>query len=547
MIRMVAGALFSVLALLGSAQAGYPAYPNNQHLKGYLNLPYAELQEPFEFWYTKNDSTAVSRTDWYNGLDVTINRPDIGAFGTTYKFSYTTVAVDDAFTCFTVPGESDYPVVPDQMLPDLTGFVSRGFVNLNGKSVQMLFNQYSEEGRTNTYKFYFNVVDGSYVPLQYSMLGYDTLLGSHYDRYDVIYDVADEVVDSSVFDLQDGYTCRSFPGPGASVEKRIAMRPAHHVINNDAHKAFDTAFQQFKQQFNKNYPTTEEERSRVYKYMQNVRYIHSKNRAALGFTMAVNHLADTDYKERNYKLGLKHVQDGRAPNAKRYDAQSDPEITIPDTWDWRIQGAVTQVKDQAVCGSCWSFGTTGTLEGSYFLKTGDLRRLSQQNLMDCSWTLGNDGCDGGEDWRSYEWIMHNGGLEPESSYGPYLGQNGKCHFNSSKAILQIESYAFVKGEDVNTLKKALITQGPISIGIDASQTSLSFYHRGVYYDPKCGNTVNDLDHAVLLVGYGTTNGEPYWLVKNSWSTYWGNLGYVTMAVKDNNCGVMTQPSYATLA
>ena len=103
------------------------------------------------------------------------------------------------------------------------------------------------------------------------------------------------------------------------------------------------------------------------------------------------------------------------------------------------------------------------------------------------------------------------------------------------------------GEDESTVKNILLAKGPLSIGIDASLSSFSFYSHGIYDDPQCKNGVDDLDHSVLLVGYGTLSGTDYWLVKNSWSTYWGNLGYVTFGVKNNVCGVMTQPTYVTLA
>ena len=104
----------------------------------------------------------------------------------------------------------------------------------------------------------------------------------------------------------------------------------------------------------------------------------------------------------------------------------------------------------------------------------------------------------------------------------------------------------MEGENVDTVKYSLVNHGPLSIGIDASQPSLSFYSHGIYDDPNCKNGLDDLDHAVLLVGYGSMNGRDYWLVKNSWSTYWGNLGYVTFAQENNVCGVMTQPSFVDL-
>ncbi|NXS59347.1 CYSP2 proteinase, partial [Brachypteracias leptosomus] len=212
-------------------------------------------------------------------------------------------------------------------------------------------------------------------------------------------------------------------------------------------------------------------------------------------------------------------------------------------------GAVTPVKDQAVCGSCWSFATTGAMEGALFLKTGVLTPLSQQVLIDCSWGFGNQACDGGEEWRAYEWIMKHGGIASTESYGPYLGQvrNGYCHCNQSELVAQLSGYASVEPGSARALRAALVKHGPVAVNIDASHKSFAFYANGVYEEPNCGNQTSALDHAVLAVGYGVLQGETYWLIKNSWSTYWGNDGYILMAMKDNNCGVTTAASFPILA
>jgi len=214
--------------------------------------------------------------------------------------------------------------------------------------------------------------------------------------------------------------------------------------------------------------------------------------------------------------------------------------------DWRLYGAVSSVKDQSVCGSCWSFGTVGTIEGALFLKTGKLTRLSQQALVDCSWGMGNNGCDGGEDFRVYQWMIKHGGIPTEESYGPYLGADGYCHLENATLTAPIKGYVNVTSGDIEALKVAIFRHGPISVAIDASHRSFSFYANGVYYEPECGSGEDSLDHAVLAVGYGVLKGEPYWLVKNSWSTYWGNDGYVLMSQKDNNCGVATMATYVIM-
>ncbi|XP_002731907.2 cathepsin L-like peptidase [Saccoglossus kowalevskii] len=180
------------------------------------------------------------------------------------------------------------------------------------------------------------------------------------------------------------------------------------------------------------------------------------------------------------------------------------------------------------------------------MKSNKLVRLSQQNLVDCSWGYGNNGCFGGEQFRSYQWVMDNGGIASEEQYGPYLGQNGLCHFNKSMVATKISNYTQVPSGDIDSLKKTIANYGPVSVSIDASHRSLSFYSNGVYYEEECGNKPENLDHAVLAVGYGTMANQSYWLVKNSWSTYWGMNGFVLMSQKDNNCGVATDATLVTI-
>lgn len=125
-------------------------------------------------------------------------------------------------------------------------------------------------------------------------------------------------------------------------------------------------------------------------------------------------------------------------------------------------------------------------------------------------------------------------------------QDGYCHADKVPKVAPITGWVNVTTNDENALKLAIFKHGPISVAIDASHRTFSFYSNGVYYEPKCGNKEENLDHAVLAVGYGTINGKDYWLIKNSWSTYWGNDGYVLMSAQDNNCGVMTTPTYVTM-
>lgn len=211
---------------------------------------------------------------------------------------------------------------------------------------------------------------------------------------------------------------------------------------------------------------------------------------------------------------------------------------LPDKWDWAKKGAVTPVKNQAQCGSCWAFSTTGSTEGAWFLKTGKLISLSEQQLVDCSREFGNHGCEGGLMDQGFKYIIKNG-LCTEKSY-PYTAQDGTCH--SCKSVVKITSFNDVDPDNENALQQAVFHQ-PVSVAIEADQSGFQFFKSGVF-DGECGT---DLDHGVLVVGWGMFNNTPYWKVKNSWGKSWGDNGYIFMArnisSQHGQCGILLEPSY----
>ena len=287
--------------------------------------------------------------------------------------------------------------------------------------------------------------------------------------------------------------CRDFPGPGA--QNRASANPMREFIHGDE-SHMHAAFDDFKAQHGVAYDTEIEHVERKHIFRHNLRYIGSVNRQALTYTLAVNHLADRSDEELRVLTGkLTSTTGAKANKGLPYERRLSD---LPADFDWRLFGAVTPVKDQGVCGSCWSFGTTGAIEGALFVKHNTLVRLSSQNLIDCSWGFGNNGCDGGEDFRSYDWIIEHGGIATEESYGQYLQADGYCHFENATVGAQLSGYYNVTPNDLVALKTALVTQGPVSIGIDAAHKSLVFYANGVYSEPTCGNKLEDLDHAVLL-------------------------------------------------
>jgi len=215
---------------------------------------------------------------------------------------------------------------------------------------------------------------------------------------------------------------------------------------------------------------------------------------------------------------------------------------IPDSFDWREKGAVTPVKDQGQCGSCWAFSTTGTTEAAHFIAKGQLVSLSEQDLVDCSHDHYNDGCDGGRvDW-ALQYIVDKKGISTEATY-PYEARDGTCRRSKATIGATVSAYAQVQEFNETALMAAIATIGPVGVAIDVTD-AFANYKSGVFYDRSCKGGEFDLDHAVLAVGYGTLNGQAYWIVKNSWGGSWGNQGFILMSRnRSNNCGIATNAYY----
>lgn len=217
----------------------------------------------------------------------------------------------------------------------------------------------------------------------------------------------------------------------------------------------------------------------------------------------------------------------------------DENVTLPGSVDWRQQGAVTPVKNQGSCGSCWSFSTTGSVEGANFLKTKNLVSLSEQQLVDCSTPEGNEGCNGGLMDLAFKYIESNE-LETEAEY-PYTAKDGTCSFDKSKGTVGITNFFDVPQNSTAQLEAA-VAQQPVSVAIDAGSIIFQLYFGGIIKSSWCGT---NLDHGVLVVGYGTESGTDYWILKNSWGN-WGEKGFFRIKRGGDGpgiCGIQLSASY----
>lgn len=212
-------------------------------------------------------------------------------------------------------------------------------------------------------------------------------------------------------------------------------------------------------------------------------------------------------------------------------------MTLPESIDWRSKGAVTPVKNQGFCGSCWAFSAVGAMEGQHFLKTKKLVSLSEQNLVDCS--PKDTGCHGGNMDNAFEYVIKNNGIDTENGY-PYEARDGKCRYVPTKVGATFSNYIHLPFGNEATLQEAVATSGPVAVGIDAGNELFHNYKEGIFDPDDC---TRNLDHGVLVVGYGTENGKDYWLVKNSWGHHWGIDGYIKMARNKNLCGIADDASY----
>eukprot|EP01018_Ginkgo_biloba_P016739 Gb_05866 [translate_table: standard] len=349
--------------------------------------------------------------------------------------------------------------------------------------------------------------------------------------------------------LEDNPIRQITDGPADGLDDRpgVVDDLRRGLFNAEAH------FAHFVKKFDKKYSGPEEHAHRFSIFKANLRkaLTHQKmDRSAIHGITKFSDLTEEEFQ--HHYLGLK------GPSFVRSGVQPAPILPtddLPEDFDWRDRGAVTPVKNQGACGSCWTFSTSGAMEGAHFLQTGELVSLSEQQLVDCDHECDpsepdecDSGCNGGLMTTAYQYALKAGGLQKEEDY-PYTGVDGTCKFDKTKVAAKVANFSTVS-VDEDQIAANLVKNGPLAVGINA--VFMQTYVGGVSCPFICSKL--RLDHGVLLVGYGSAGyaasrmkEKPYWIIKNSWGSNWGEGGYYKLCRGHNVCGINNMVSTVAAA
>ncbi len=309
------------------------------------------------------------------------------------------------------------------------------------------------------------------------------------------------------------------------------------LLIQDVNSMSTQRFADYIQTYNKSYDSYQEYEDAFNNFIFNIEWIE-RSADIYDHKLSVNQF--TDIHPRNFHHTYKGYRNSQKTRSCKTFQSSTNTSVLPDSVDWRDHNVVTPVKDQGQCGSCWSFSATGAMEGAWAIRSGSLVSLSEQQLIDCSKSYGDFGCNGGEMDSAFRYaIDYDMCAEKEDPYQAEVDTCIEC-----EASVTFSTCVDVTSNNQKHLKEA-VAQGPVSVAIEADTAAFQFYSSGIINNEACGT---NLDHGVLIVGYGEEEGQMYWLVKNSWSASWGDQGYVKILRTDSEndpgvCGIAMQPSY----
>jgi len=294
------------------------------------------------------------------------------------------------------------------------------------------------------------------------------------------------------------------------------------------------------------FPTAEEAEQRKANFFSAHDVIEAhNNKPGVTYKLAHNSFSLLSAEEKKAFLG------GRRPEPRNHTRTAFSsmlsERALPASVDYRTNTCMQPVKNQGQCGSCWAFATVALVEFNACIKSGKKVALSEQQLVDCS--TANYGCNGGWQYKALQYIGKTGGIATSAAY-PYTssgGTSGSCKYNAAQkgAVVSASSPVnFIKAGDTTAMMTVLAAKGLVTVDI-AVVNSFFSYKSGVYAEPNCGSNIVGY-HAITAVGYGTLNGVPYWIIRNSWSSGWGAAGYILFKRGVNLCGVEDYPVGMTI-
>jgi cathepsin F len=295
------------------------------------------------------------------------------------------------------------------------------------------------------------------------------------------------------------------------------------------------AFQEYMQYHGKSCPTIEEFNKRFSAFKANYEASTEKSIQKLSKFMD---FSKEEFKKKYLNLKLKDFKLKSGATETFQDDAAETEKTgrnlqsTPASFDWRNKGVVSSVKDQGECGCCWAFSAVANIESQYAMQNNRILDLSEEQLLDCD--SGNEGCDGGIMDEAFRYIKSAGGLMSEADYR-YTQQKDTCRFKKNKALVKVTGWKNAGSKNEETIKKMLVSTGPLAVAVNAD--NMQNYQGGIIDDSESVCPSSNINHAVLLVGYGEESGQKFWIVKNSWGENWGENGYFRIARGKGTCGI----------
>ncbi|XP_017155366.1 cathepsin L1 [Drosophila miranda] len=315
-----------------------------------------------------------------------------------------------------------------------------------------------------------------------------------------------------------------------------------NYLENESTLDINNEFEQFKKINNKTYSRNFDETRSLKAFEVNYKIIkdHNKNYqdGQTTFRLATNIMADmsTEGYLKNF-LRLLKSQSNVADDNIAEIVGSSQMTNIPESLDWRRKGFTTPSQNQQSCGSCYAFSIAESIEGQIFKRTGKILSLSEQQIVDCSVSHGNQGCTGGSLRNTLKYLQSTGGIMRSDDY-KYVSKKGKCQFVSDLSVVNITSWAILPVNNEQAIQAAVAHIGPIAVSINATPRTFQLYSDGVYDDASCVST--SVNHAMLVIGFG----KDFWILKNWWGDRWGESGYMRLKKGINLCGIANYAAYA---